>query len=65
MDPIEYMKKLVFDAQEEIKRVDQFRNVNNHHNGTAINAITRRYTKELNEFIQLVMEDLETIEGNE
>ena len=45
------------DLDEELVRAKMFVNENGYHNGTAINAIVRRYRNELREYRRIVAGD--------
>ena len=49
---------ILADIEAESSRCKQFINENGYHNGTALNAIVRRYRKELKEYRKIVLDDL-------
>jgi len=51
------LKQMVDDIRNELDRSKMFINENGYHNGTALNAIVRRYRKELKELMDIIHED--------
>lgn len=52
------LEKMLADLDGEIARSKLFINENGYHNGTYLNAVVRRYRKELKEYRRLVADDL-------
>jgi hypothetical protein len=48
---------MIKDIDEELMRAKKFVNENVYHNGTAVNAVVRRYRKDLKELLKIIQED--------
>jgi len=48
---------MIKDIDEELMRAKKFVNENGYHNGTAVNAVVRRYRKDLKELLKIIQED--------
>jgi len=51
------LNDMIKDIDEELMRVKKFVNENGYHNGTAVNAVVRRYRKDLKELLKIIQED--------
>jgi len=51
------LNDMIKDINEELMRVKKFVNENGYHNGTAVNAVVRRYRKDLKELLKIIQED--------
>jgi hypothetical protein len=51
------LNDMIKDIDEERMRAKKFVNENDYHNGTAVNAVVRRYRKDLKELRKIIQED--------